>query len=71
MYSCVYLRCDVLVRAYVADTDPEARLQVGADMRKIQLCFQLLKVHCCVLRPCILGMGYGFFSFYNGLFMSK
>ena len=29
---------------YVVDTDPEARLQVGADMRKIQLCFQLLKV---------------------------
>ena len=37
-------RCDELVNSYVADTDPEARLQVDADMRKIQLCFQLLKV---------------------------
>ena len=37
----------------MADTDPEARLQVGADMRKIQLCFQLLKVHHHVLHPCI------------------
>ena len=51
--GCVCFRCDVLVGAYVADTDPEARLLVGADMRKIQLCFQLLKVHCCrVLHPC-------------------
>jgi len=34
----------------VADVDPEARLQVGADMRKIQLCFQLLKVQHHMLR---------------------
>lgn len=39
-------RCDELVGAYVADSDPEARLQVGADVRKIQLCFHLLKVTC-------------------------
>ena len=32
------------MNGYVTDTDPEARLQVEADMRKIQLCFQLLKV---------------------------
>ena len=41
----------MLVGAYVADTDPEARLQVGADMRKIHLCFELLKVcRCCTVQ---------------------
>ena len=40
---------------YVADTDPEARLQVGADMRKIQLCFQLLKVSVIIITPSLFG----------------
>ena len=44
IYKCSVCRCDELVNGYVVDSDPEARLQVGADMRKIQFCFQLLKV---------------------------
>ena len=44
-------RCDELVNGYVMDTDPEARLQVEADMRKIQLCFQLLKVMIMIATP--------------------
>ncbi|XP_076026680.1 kinesin-like protein KIF6 [Genypterus blacodes] len=32
-----------LVKAYLEDPDPEATLSLGADMRKIQLCFSLLK----------------------------
>ena len=40
----------------MADTDPEARLQVGADMRKIQLCFQLLKVSVIIIiTPSLFG----------------
>lgn len=37
-------RCEELVRAYVADPSPEATLMVGGDMRKIKLCFALMKV---------------------------
>ena len=32
------------MKGYIEDLNPEARLPVGSDMRKIQLCFQLLKV---------------------------
>ena len=43
---CIFVhRCNQLVTAYLEDTNPEARLLVGGDMRKIQLCFALLKVH--------------------------
>lgn len=38
-----------LVKSYLEDDSPEAYLSVGADMRKIQLCFQIMKViesHC-------------------------
>ena len=38
-------RCGQLVEKYLQDDSPEARLLVGGDMRKIQLCFSLLKVH--------------------------
>lgn len=34
-----------MVKSYIEDTDPEAALSVGADMRKINYCFQLLKSH--------------------------
>lgn len=37
-------RCVELVGAYLQESSPEARLLVGGDMRKIQLCFQLMKV---------------------------
>ena len=42
-------RCKQLVQEYVQDPNREARLMVGSDMRKIQLCFSLLKVQilCC------------------------
>ena len=33
-----------LVEAFVQDADPEAVLNVGADMRKINACFGILKV---------------------------
>ena len=33
-----------MVKSYIEDADPEALLRVGADMRKINYCFQLLKV---------------------------
>ncbi|KAK3093383.1 hypothetical protein FSP39_014832 [Pinctada imbricata] len=33
------------VAAYIADSDPEAILSIGADMRKIQACFAILKKH--------------------------
>lgn len=41
-------RCEELVNSYLADSDPDAVLAVGSDMRKIQCCFSLLKVstHC-------------------------
>lgn len=34
-----------MVKSYIEDVDPEAVLSVGADMRKINYCFQLLKSH--------------------------
>ncbi|XP_073248269.1 kinesin-like protein KIF6 [Porites lutea] len=34
-----------VVKSYLEDADPEAALSVGADMRKINYCFQLLKTH--------------------------
>jgi len=40
----VLCRCGELVHAYLQDSSPEARLLVGGDMRKIHLCFQILKV---------------------------
>ncbi|XP_030854411.1 kinesin-like protein KIF6 [Strongylocentrotus purpuratus] len=33
------------VAAYIEDPDPECRLNVGADMRKINECFRILKRH--------------------------
>lgn len=33
-----------MVSNYIQDTDPDASLSVGADMRKINMCFSLLKV---------------------------
>ena len=32
------------MQGYIKDTSPEAKLMIGGDMRKIQLCFYLLKV---------------------------
>ena len=33
------------VQEYLQDQDPESQLNVGADMRKINECFRILKVH--------------------------
>ena len=41
------------MKACIQDVDPEARLSVGGDMRKIQLCFQLLKVIQSYIVTCI------------------
>ena len=37
------------MESYIEDGDPESALSVGADMRKINYCFQLFKVKspCC------------------------
>ena len=32
------------MKSFIEDSDPEAELSVGADMRKIDCCFHLLKV---------------------------
>ena len=42
--SLFFLRLRQMVKSYIEDADPEAVLSVGADMRKINYCFQLLKV---------------------------
>ena len=39
-----WCRCRELVRAYLEDEGVESRLLVGGDMRKIQLCFAIMKV---------------------------
>ena len=44
MHANYCYKCKELVRVYMEDLSPKARLSVGSDMRKIQLCFQLLKV---------------------------
>ncbi|EDV20258.1 uncharacterized protein TRIADDRAFT_61256 [Trichoplax adhaerens] len=36
-------RCRALVDSYIADSDPEAILSVGGDMRKITLCYKIFK----------------------------
>lgn len=36
-------RCDEAVRVYLADSDLDAVISVGADMRKIHACFKILK----------------------------
>ncbi|XP_067680992.1 kinesin-like protein KIF6 [Haliotis asinina] len=36
-------RCEEAVNAYLEDTDPDSIISVGADMRKIHTCFNLLK----------------------------
>ncbi|XP_041351930.1 kinesin-like protein KIF6 [Gigantopelta aegis] len=36
-------RCEESVKVFVDDTDTDAVLSVGADMRKIQACFKILK----------------------------
>ena len=43
LLNCFY-RLRRVVKSYIEDADPEAALSVGADMRKINYCFQLLKV---------------------------
>ena len=37
-------RCNAAIDAYLEDNDPEAILDIGADMRKIQMCYRILKV---------------------------
>ena len=41
--DCVF-RCKEAVKNYMEDDDPEAMLNIGADMRKIQECYRLMKV---------------------------
>ena len=36
-------RCKEEVQRYLEDTDPDCTINIGADMRKIQECFRLLK----------------------------
>lgn len=43
------LRLVEQIKVFVEDTDPESTLEVGADMRKIKLCFNHLKVHLMML----------------------
>lgn len=43
MSMCV-LRLEELLKAFLEDTDPDAELSLGPDMRKIHQCFFLLKV---------------------------
>ncbi|KAJ8308330.1 hypothetical protein KUTeg_013204 [Tegillarca granosa] len=38
-------KCEEAVSNFLADTDIDSTLSVGADMRKIQACFQILKRH--------------------------
>ncbi|XP_069118141.1 kinesin-like protein KIF6 [Argopecten irradians] len=38
-------RCQEAVEQYLEDTDPDGILSIGADMRKIQTCFRILKKH--------------------------
>ncbi|XP_033735819.1 kinesin-like protein KIF6 [Pecten maximus] len=38
-------RCQKAVEQYLEDTDPDVILSIGADMRKIQTCFRILKKH--------------------------
>ncbi|XP_032228213.2 kinesin-like protein KIF6 isoform X2 [Nematostella vectensis] len=40
-----YDRLRRLVNSFIEDPDPDAALSVGADMRKIDFCFKLLKEH--------------------------
>ena len=35
-----------MVDAYIQDASVEAMLQLGGDMRKIKLCFRMMKVMC-------------------------
>ena len=42
--GCCVFRCESALSAFLQDTDPEATLCVGTDLRKIHLCFQLMKV---------------------------
>jgi len=37
-------RCNEAVDAYIEDKDGQAVLNIGGDMRKIQLCYSILKV---------------------------
>lgn len=39
-------RLQALVKSFIEDRDMEAMLSVGADMRRINYCFQLLKKYC-------------------------
>jgi len=40
----VYIRCEEAVKRYLVDSDPDAMIDVGADMRKIHTCFKIIKV---------------------------
>ena len=40
----VISRCEDAVKAYLADSDADAVINVGADMRKIHHCFRIMKV---------------------------
>ena len=39
-----FIRCEKLVSEYLDDSSPEGLLDIGADMRKIQYCYQIMKV---------------------------
>ena len=44
------------MKVYIEDLNPEARLPVGSDMRKMQLCFQLLKVSNTHIPVCVYSL---------------
>lgn len=37
------IRCEEAVKLYLADSDPDAVISVGADMRKVHTCFRIMK----------------------------
>lgn len=41
----VFFRLEKLIASFVEDQDPESRLEVGADLRKIHYCFHHFKVN--------------------------
>ena len=57
-----------MVKSYIEDGDPDSALSVGADMRKINYCFQLLKVKspCLQLSTLTLMAGELCFCYFQG-----
>ena len=48
--SSFHFRCEEAVKAYLADSDVDAVINVGADMRKIHHCYRIMKVKVFIIR---------------------